>query len=75
MYSWQIDYIAALLETDETKLHRRLYEAVSAIEQRLLTPVEAGGSEEQALKQAQKVIGVIREQHPRSGDNPAPGDS
>jgi hypothetical protein len=29
MYSWQVDGIAALLETDETKSHRRLYEAIS----------------------------------------------
>jgi hypothetical protein len=42
MYSWQPDYIAAILETDDTKLPHRLYEAIAAIEQRLLSPVEAG---------------------------------
>ena len=42
MYSWQLDYIAALLETDDSKLPHRLYEALAAIEQRLLSPVEPG---------------------------------
>ena len=60
MYSWQIDYIAALLETDESKLPRRPYEAIAAIEQRLLSPVEPGSVEDQAIKQAQKVLAVLR---------------
>jgi hypothetical protein len=60
VYSWQIDYIAALLETDDSKLPRRLYEAIAAIEQRLLSPVEPGSVEDQAIKQAQKVLAVIR---------------
>ena len=60
MYSWQVDYIAALLETDNSKLPRRLYEAIAAIEQRLLSPVEPGSVEDQAIKQAQKVIAIIR---------------
>jgi hypothetical protein len=61
MYSWQLDYIAALLEVDESKSHRRLYEAISAIEQRLLAPIESGSPEELALRQAQRVIAVLRE--------------
>jgi hypothetical protein len=56
----QVDYIAALLETDNSKLPRRLYEAIAAIEQRLLSPVEPGREEDQAIKQAQKVIAIIR---------------
>jgi|tagenome__1003787_1003787.scaffolds.fasta_scaffold19422969_2 hypothetical protein len=63
MYSWQVDYIAALLESDEAKTKDRLLQAVAAIEQRLLSPVHAGSEEEWALKQAQKVIAVMREQH------------
>jgi hypothetical protein len=61
MYSWQLDYIAALLEVDESKANRRLYEAISAIEQRLLAPLEAGSADEVALRQAQRVIAVLRE--------------
>ena len=60
VYFWQIDYIAALLETDDSKLPRRLYEAIAAIEQRLLSPIEPGSMEDQAIKQAQKVLAVIR---------------
>jgi hypothetical protein len=60
VYSWQVDYIAALIETDDSKLPRRLYEAIAAIEQRLLSPVEPGSMEDQAIKQAQKVLAVIR---------------
>jgi hypothetical protein len=48
------------LETDDSKLPRRLYEAIAAIEQRLLSPVEPGSVEDQAIKQAQKVLAVIR---------------
>jgi hypothetical protein len=62
VYSWQPDYIAALLETDESQAKRRLYEAIAGIEQRLLSPVEPGSIEDQALKQAQKVVAVLREQ-------------
>ena len=62
IYSWQVDYIAALLETDEVKVERRLLEAVAAIEQRLLSPVQPDSDEDKALKQAQKVIVVMREQ-------------
>jgi len=42
------------------KLPRRLYEAIAAIEQRLLTPVEPGGAEDMAIRQVQKVLAVIR---------------
>jgi hypothetical protein len=60
MYTWQVDYIAALLEIEDSKLPRRLHDAVAAIEQRLLSPVEPGIMEGQAIKQAQKVLAVIR---------------
>ena len=60
MYSWQPDYIGALLETDDSKLAHRTYEAVAAIEQRLLSPLEPGSDEEKALKTAQKLLAVIK---------------
>jgi hypothetical protein len=31
MYSWHLDYIAAVLETDDSKIARRIYEAIAAI--------------------------------------------
>jgi hypothetical protein len=60
MYSWQLDYIAAVLETEDSRIARRIYEAIASIEQRLLSPVEPGSAEEQALKQAQKVLSAIK---------------
>ena len=60
MYSWQYDYIGALLETDDSKLARRVYEALAAIEQRLLSPIEPGSDEEKALKTAQKLLAIIK---------------
>ena len=60
MFSWQGDYIAALLETDESKLTPRVYEAIAAIEQRLLTPLDPHSEEALTIKQAQKVLAFIR---------------
>ena len=60
VYSWQPDYIGALLETDDSKLAHRTYEALAAIEQRLLSPVEPGSDEEKALKTAQKLLAIIK---------------
>jgi hypothetical protein len=53
-------YIGALLETDDSKLAHRIYEALAAIEQRLLSPVESGSDEEKALKTAQKLLAIIK---------------
>jgi hypothetical protein len=60
VYSWQYDYIGALLETVDSKLGHRVYEALAAIEQRLLSPVEPGSDEEKALKTAQKLLAIIK---------------
>ena len=56
MYSWQVDYIAALLEKDESRIRHHVDKAIAAIEQRLLSPIDPGSVEYQALKQAQKVL-------------------
>ena len=40
-YSWQQAYLAAVLETDNDLMSLRIYEALAAIEQRLLSPTEA----------------------------------
>jgi hypothetical protein len=39
-YSWQDPYLSALLETEESKLHGRILEVRSALEQRRLSPVD-----------------------------------
>jgi len=56
MYSWQQDYIAALRETDDAKLPYLIYEAIAAIEQRLLSHVKPDSDEDKALRAAQKSI-------------------
>ena len=38
-YSWQQAYLAAVLETDNDLMPFRIYEALAAIEQRLLSPM------------------------------------
>jgi hypothetical protein len=41
-YLWQDTYISAVLETDNELIPVRVYDALSAIEQRLLSPIEEG---------------------------------
>jgi hypothetical protein len=41
-----------VLETDQNLKVGRIYEAIAAIEQRLLSPIEPGSGEEKALKAA-----------------------
>jgi hypothetical protein len=40
-YSWQQAYLAAVLETDNNLMPSRIYEALAAIEQKLLSSMEA----------------------------------
>jgi hypothetical protein len=61
------DHIATILETDPARVSHRLVEAIAAIEQRLLSPVEAGSDEEKALKQAQRVVAAPRERSEQWG--------
>ena len=41
IYARQECYVDAVFETDEAKIPIRVYEAIAAIEQRLLRPMEA----------------------------------
>ena len=50
-YSWQQAYLAAVLETDNDLMPLRIYEALAAIEQRLLSPMDA--IEQRAVDDAQ----------------------
>jgi hypothetical protein len=47
---WEEPYIAAIYETDDANMAGRILEATSAIEQRLLSPVEPGSEEDRAIK-------------------------
>jgi hypothetical protein len=48
-YLWEESYMAAIYETDDANMPSRIFEAVSAIEQRLLNPVEHGSEKEIAI--------------------------
>ena len=42
LYLWQVPYVNALVETDASVKELRIYEAIAAIEQRLLSPIAPG---------------------------------
>jgi hypothetical protein len=67
-YAWQDAYRAAVCETDNGLMMIRIYEALAAIEQRRLTPVEPGSEEERALEAAETGLrSLITERTEESG--------
>lgn len=59
-YPWQALYLAAILETDNAAMPLRIHEALSAIEQRRLSPIEPGSEEERALERAERGILTLK---------------
>jgi hypothetical protein len=51
-YDWQQPYTAAIWETDNLSIKGRIYEALSAVQERRLSPVELGSDEDRALTEA-----------------------
>jgi hypothetical protein len=58
-YPWQDSYVKAALETDSSLMKLRIYKALSAIEQRRLSPVEPDSSDDRALKIADDRIHTL----------------
>jgi hypothetical protein len=56
-YAWEIPYCLAILQTDEVSRTRAVYEAIEAMQQRRLTPVN--GAEEVALTKAEAGVQVL----------------
>ena len=56
-YAWEIPYFLAILQTDEASRARAVYEAIEAMEQRRLTPVN--GAENVALMSAEEGVQVL----------------
>ena len=56
-YWWETPYILAILQTDEPSMHNALFEAIAAMEQRRLTPVNA--TEEIALAGAEAGLQLL----------------
>jgi hypothetical protein len=66
-YSWQLAYLAALCETDDSLLMGRILEARAALEQRLLSPIDTEGEEYRAIKNAERGLAMLTgERLPRS---------
>lgn len=57
---WQDDYIAALVETDPAKKRQRVYQAIGALEQRRLSPLEPGSEEHDAILRAEKALNILK---------------
>jgi hypothetical protein len=64
-YLWQPVYLDAVLETDNVAMPTRIYEALAAIEQRLLSPIEAGGVEYRAIEDAQRGLLTLKAEQSR----------
>jgi hypothetical protein len=59
-YWWEIPYVVAILQIDEPSMHNALDEAVAALEQRRLSPVNA--TEEIALADAEVALKMLIEE-------------
>jgi hypothetical protein len=59
IYGWQSVYVQALLETDDSLMTERIYEAISALEQRRLSPVENNSDEDCALNKTEAGIKAL----------------
>jgi hypothetical protein len=59
-YLWLPAYLSAVLETDNALMPTRIYEALAAIEQRLLSPIESGGDEYKEIENAQRGLLTLK---------------
>ena len=59
-YLWNAAYMAAVYETDDSLMPGRILEALSAIEQRLLTPSEIDTEEFKAIQNAQDGLRALK---------------
>jgi hypothetical protein len=58
-YDWQQPYTAAIWETDNLLMEGRIGEALSAVEERRLSPVQVGSDEGHALAEADMGIQTL----------------
>jgi hypothetical protein len=59
-YLWLPAYMTAVLETDNALMPARIYEALAAIEQRLLSPIETDGTEYREIENAQRGLLTLK---------------
>jgi|HubBroStandDraft_6_1064221.scaffolds.fasta_scaffold482245_2 hypothetical protein len=66
---WLPAYLSAVLETDNTLMPTRIYEALAAIEQRLRSPIDA--DEYKEIENAQRGLLTLREERVDYSSAPA----
>jgi hypothetical protein len=59
-YWWHAAYWAAVRETDESLMSGRILEALAAIDQRLLAPIEFDCDEDRAIKYAERALKMLK---------------
>jgi hypothetical protein len=59
-YSWEAAYLSAVLETDFAAMPLRIYEALTAIEERQLACFEIDSDEDRALKKAEQGLRALK---------------
>ncbi len=60
IYAWQQPYLQAIEETDDAKMPHHLLEAIAAVEQRLLSPIDKNSLEYRAIESTRRGIEVLR---------------
>jgi hypothetical protein len=58
-YSWQPAYHAAVCEMEDARMMGRIFEARTAIEHRLLSPIEQDDQEHRELVVAQNILEAL----------------
>jgi hypothetical protein len=70
-YLWLPAYLATVLETDNTFLPTRIYEALAAMEQRFVSRIETGGDEPREIENAQRGLLTLKTERIDWGGAPA----
>jgi hypothetical protein len=58
-YPWQRVYMAAVREAYGSLMRLRIHEALAAIEQRRLNPIDIDGEEDRALRDAETALETL----------------
>ena len=66
-YLWLPAYTSAVLETDDALMPTRIYEALAAIEQRLLSPIETDSIEYRGIENAQRGLLTLKAERVEQG--------
>jgi hypothetical protein len=69
IYPWQQPYLHAVQKTDDSKMSHHLMEAIAAVEQRLLSPIDKNSLEYRAIESTRRGIEVLRRERCPSSMN------